>query len=314
MRINRTTFSIIHGDITTLKVDAVVNAAHPHLRMNEGLAAVIKKKGGDVIEEQAMGKSPIEPGEAIWTNAGKIKAKYIIHTATVNSYSKTDQDILRAAVAHTLKVANELKIKSLAFPALGCGIGQFPPMGAAKIMVQEILKIIKLPENTVEDITFCVFDEKIFNVFSKTVYGYLDHIQKKLGPGPYITVDMIIEYQGGIVLIERSNPPYGWSLPGGFLDYGESLEVAAMREAKEETNLELKNLKQFHTYSEPGRDPRFHTVSTVFTAEGSGEARSGSDAANLQIIRHGELLNREYAFDHKKVLADYLQAKKKHGA
>src|SRR5439155_23082508 len=82
--------------------------------------------------------------------------------------------------------------------------------------------------------------------------------------GPLLTVDIIIEVPGGIVLIERKNPPHGWALPGGFVDYGESIERAAVREAKEETSLDVLLVEQFYTYSTPGRDPRHHTVSTVF--------------------------------------------------
>ncbi|OGX28049.1 MAG: hypothetical protein A2705_04670 [Omnitrophica WOR_2 bacterium RIFCSPHIGHO2_01_FULL_52_10] len=110
----------------------------------------------------------------------------------------------------------------------------------------------------------------------------------------------------GIVLIERLNPPCGWALPGGFVDYGESLEVAALREAKEETNLDLVDLRQFHTYSAPGRDPRFHTIATVFIAEGQGEPRSGDDAAGLRIVRYEDLLQLDYAFDHKEIIEEYL--------
>ena len=81
---------------------------------------------------------------------------------------------------------------------------------------------------------------------------------------PIPTVDIIIELEGkGIILIKRKNPPYGWAIPGGFVDYGESLENAAMREAKEETSLDIELIKQFHTYSDPKRDKRFHTISTV---------------------------------------------------
>ncbi|OQX11001.1 MAG: NUDIX hydrolase, partial [Desulfobacteraceae bacterium IS3] len=83
---------------------------------------------------------------------------------------------------------------------------------------------------------------------------------------PLVTVDIIIEINKGIVLIERVNPPHGWALPGGFVDYGESLETAAVREAKEETSLDVTLEEQFHTYSAPDRDPRQHTVSTVFIA------------------------------------------------
>lgn len=124
---------------------------------------------------------------------------------------------------------------------------------------------------------------------------------------PYVTVDMIIELSDGVVVIERRNPPYGWALPGGFVDIGESLEDAARREAKEETNLDLKDMRQMHTYSDPKRDPRFHTVSTVFIAQGVGQAQSGDDAKNLKIVPYADLMTIEYAFDHKEVVRDYLK-------
>ncbi|NLE64722.1 MAG: NUDIX hydrolase [Elusimicrobia bacterium] len=127
-----------------------------------------------------------------------------------------------------------------------------------------------------------------------------------LGWGPYVTTDIIIEVAGGVVIIERSNPPYGWALPGGFVDRGESLETAACREAKEETGLDLEDLRQFHIYSDPSRDPRFHTVTTVFTAKGIGTPRAGDDAKGLRVVPRAELLKRTYAFDHDKVLSDYL--------
>ena len=111
----------------------------------------------------------------------------------------------------------------------------------------------------------------------------------------------------GIILIERSNPPYGWALPGGFLDYGESLEQAAVREAKEETNMGLENLRQFHTYSKPGRDPRFQTVSTVFIATGKGIPQFGDDAKSLKIVRYDDLSNLDYAFDHKEIIKEYRE-------
>ncbi len=101
---------------------------------------------------------------------------------------------------------------------------------------------------------------------------------------PLLTVDAIIEVEGGIILIKRKNPPPGWAIPGGFVDYGESLEDAACREAKEETGLDIKLIRQFHTYSNPGRDPRHHTVSTIFIASASGKPVAGDDAKEVGIF------------------------------
>ena len=121
---------------------------------------------------------------------------------------------------------------------------------------------------------------------------------------PFPTVDIIIEINGCIVLIERKNPPYGWALPGGFVDYGESLEDAARREAREETSLEIGDLRLLGCYSDPSRDERMHTISTVFMASGSGIPRAADDAANLALFRLGEL-PAALCFDHAKILADY---------
>jgi ADP-ribose pyrophosphatase YjhB (NUDIX family) len=120
-----------------------------------------------------------------------------------------------------------------------------------------------------------------------------------------LTVDIIIQVAGkGIILIERRNPPFGWAIPGGFVDYGETLEAAAVREAREETGMELVNLTQFHAYSDPSRDPRGHTVSVVFTAIGRGVPMAADDAKSLQIFPL-ERLPKQMAFDHALILADY---------
>jgi ADP-ribose pyrophosphatase YjhB (NUDIX family) len=122
---------------------------------------------------------------------------------------------------------------------------------------------------------------------------------------PVPTVDLVIRYGGGIILIKRRNPPEGWALPGGFVDYGEPLEGAAVREAKEETGLTVSLVRQFHTYSDPGRDPRQHTITTVFIAEASGEAKAGDDAGALGVFNAGDLPE-NIAFDHKQILNDYF--------
>ena len=131
----------------------------------------------------------------------------------------------------------------------------------------------------------------------------------KLQKGPYVAVDAIIDLDGDIVIIERSNPPFGWALPGGFVDDYESLEDAVRREMKEETDLELLDLKQFHAYSKPGRDPRFHTIGIVFTAKGKGVPKAGDDAAKLKVIKLTDIDKINFAFDHKKIIEDYIAYK-----
>ncbi len=125
---------------------------------------------------------------------------------------------------------------------------------------------------------------------------------------PVPTVDIIIEYAGGIVLIERKNPPFGWAIPGGFVEEGESMENAAVREAKEETSLDVELKQLLYVYSDPSRDPRSHTVSAVFIAEGQGELCAKDDAANAQVFS-GKLPD-VMAFDHGEILADYFAWKK----
>jgi len=125
---------------------------------------------------------------------------------------------------------------------------------------------------------------------------------------PVPAVDLIIEIEGqGLVLIERLNPPPGWALPGGFVEVGESLEQAAVREAKEETCLDVELLGQFHTYSDPNRDPRMHCISTVFVARATGTPRAEDDAKSVAIYPKDQLPD-VLAFDHRKILEDYLNS------
>jgi len=127
---------------------------------------------------------------------------------------------------------------------------------------------------------------------------------------PLLTTDIIIEVSDrGIVLIERKNPPHGWALPGGFVDYGESLEKAALREAKEETSLDVVLTEQFYTYSDPRRDPRHHSVSTVFIATAEGEPRGADDAKVARLFQE-EGLPTPLVFDHAEILRDYFVFRK----
>lgn len=121
---------------------------------------------------------------------------------------------------------------------------------------------------------------------------------------PVPTVDIIIELNDRIVLIERLNEPYGWALPGGFVDYGETVETAAIREAAEETCLNIRLLEQFYLYSDPARDARLHTISVVFIAEASGTPKAADDAKAVGLFDLSALPT-PLCFDHQQILEDY---------
>lgn len=129
---------------------------------------------------------------------------------------------------------------------------------------------------------------------------------------PVPTVDIIIQVKNGkngddegIVLISRKNPPYGWALPGGFVDYGESLEEAAVREAREETSLHVVLERQFHTYSDPARDPRQHTITTVFIASAEGVPEGADDAKEARVFTTDNI-PKALVFDHGRIIDDYV--------
>jgi 8-oxo-dGTP diphosphatase len=125
---------------------------------------------------------------------------------------------------------------------------------------------------------------------------------------PVPTVDIIIELNGTIILIGRKFEPLGWALPGGFIDYGESAEQAAIREAREETGMEITDLVLLGCYSDPARDSRLHTISMVFVAKGSGAPQAGDDAANLELFPL-TALPQQLCFDHRQILDDYIRFK-----
>jgi 8-oxo-dGTP diphosphatase len=134
--------------------------------------------------------------------------------------------------------------------------------------------------------------------------------ETKAYKNPTPTVDCIIELSGNrIILIRRAKPPLGWALPGGFVDEGEPLHAAAAREAREETGLTVEVIEQFFTYSDPKRDPRKHTVSTVYIVRAQGEPQGGDDAAEARAFPV-DALPQELCFDHGTILADYLSYKR----
>ncbi len=321
LHLKNTKFYILHSDITNLEkpVDAIVNPANTHLKMGGGLAKIIKQKAGDIVQKECNKFAPIAVGHSVITSAGNLKCcKYIIHSATMDMDFETNQEYIRLATRTALKVAAKKKLKSIAFPALGCGTGKFPYQDAAKIMAEETAKhILENPETSLREIIFVLKDKKVYEIFKEIIPDHIGYINRKIGLYPIPTVDIIINVKTknkqGIVLVERKNPPYGWAIPGGFVEYNESLEQAAIREAKEETGLDIKDLKQFHTYSEPGRDPRFHTITTVFIAKADKNPKASSDAKKVVVATKEEILADKYplVFDHKKILKDYFESLKK---
>ena len=156
---------LVQGDITDLEVDAIVNAANNHLWMGAGVAGSIKRKGGKEIEEEAMKKGPIPIGEAIVTSAGKLKAKYVIHAAVMGQDLTINEEYIKNATLNSLKRAEELKIKSIAFPAFGTGVGGFPLDRCAQIMLDQVKDFSKKAKY-LEEVLFVLFDKKSYDVWS----------------------------------------------------------------------------------------------------------------------------------------------------
>jgi len=152
------------GDITEEECDAIVNPANSSGIMGGGVALAIKRKGGEEIEKEAMEKAPVQVGEAIFTRAGKLKCKYVIHAPTMERPAqKIPLENVRLATRAALKLAEKLKIKSMAFPGMGTGVGGIKAEDAAKVMVEEFKKFKEL------EIRVVAFDEDLYRAFKKLV-------------------------------------------------------------------------------------------------------------------------------------------------
>lgn len=246
--------------------------------------------------------------EVVRAEAASVRAEITVTEEAAGA--APDEQSVRAACARALMEARVRGVGSVAIAALGVGTGKMSAVTAGKIMAQEAIRFARAGSTRTSRITFCCPGENDCEVFQKTVDGYVKHFLDVLIWGPFVTVDAIIKVPEGIVLVKRSSPPLGFALPGGFVDYGESLEQAVLREAREETGLELIDLAQFHTYSEPSRDPRFHTITTVFSARAEGVPRAGDDAADVRVVRPSDIEELPFAFDHKEVLRDWIAGRR----
>jgi O-acetyl-ADP-ribose deacetylase (regulator of RNase III) len=172
--VKNTKIKLFQGDITTLKVDAIVNAANNKFWMGGGVAGAIKRKGGGIIEKEAVALGPKPVGEVVATGAGNLPAKYVIHAAVMEQDLVTNGEIIGKATLNTLKKAEELGVSSLAFPAFGTGVGRFPLKDCAKIMLGEVLDFIgKGKDIKLKSIIFALYDKSAFEAFQEEM--------KKLG-------------------------------------------------------------------------------------------------------------------------------------
>lgn len=153
---------IIQGDITTSDAEAIVNAANNHLWMGSGVAGAIKRVGGKIIEDEAVAKGPIPIGSAIETNAGNLKAKYVIHAAVMGQDLTTNEKYIRDATKSVLNLCERLQLKSVAFPALGTGVGGFPMDKCAEIMISEV---VSFQSSHLRDVYFYLFGNQAYQTF-----------------------------------------------------------------------------------------------------------------------------------------------------
>ena len=169
VKLGKTLFSLERGDITDAEVDAIVNAANAELWMGTGVAGAIKRKGGVVIEEDALRQGPIEIGEAVLTVAGNLPATHVIHAATMGKDLKTDADRIAAATKSALALAEKHRLTSLAFPALGSGVGGVPPDKSADAIVSTVVEHLKSGTSSLQKILFVVYQDEALKAFSDTL-------------------------------------------------------------------------------------------------------------------------------------------------
>lgn len=165
-----TMLEVVRGDITERADDAIVNAANNHLWMGVGVAGAIKRKGGKVIEDEAVSQGPIPVGEAVVTGGGALKARYVIHAAAMGQDLITNADLIRQATVNSLKRADELRIDSLALPALGTGVGGFPVQEAARMMLEDTVAYLQsTPQVSLRRVTFVLFTEAVLHAFEQAL-------------------------------------------------------------------------------------------------------------------------------------------------
>lgn len=168
-KVGATIISITRGDITEAEVDAIVNAANSQLWMGTGVAGAIKRKGGTVIEEDAIRQGPVEVGESVLTVAGNLPATHVIHAATMGPDLKTDPEKIAAATRSTLAIAEKHRLSSLALPALGSGVGGVPPAHVADAMLSALVEHLKRGKSSLQKVVFVLYQDEAHKAFTETL-------------------------------------------------------------------------------------------------------------------------------------------------
>ncbi len=173
IQIGQGPITIVQGDITEQATDAIVNAANNHLWMGAGVAGAIKRKGGVLIEQEAVAQGPVEVGHAVMTSAGALKAKYVIHAAVMGQDLRTNADFIKRATRSSLELAESKALSSISFPALGTGVGGFSFHHCARLMLNESIEFL-IKAKHVKEIRFVLFDaeaREIFEIELKQIFS-----------------------------------------------------------------------------------------------------------------------------------------------
>ncbi|HZV96121.1 MAG TPA: macro domain-containing protein [Candidatus Nitrosocosmicus sp.] len=168
-KLGTATVSIQLGDITDAEVDAIVNASTPQLLMGTGVAGAMKRKGGIVIEEDAVRQGPIEVGEAVLSVAGNLPATHVIHAATMGPDLKTDPALIAAATKSSLALVEKHRLTSIAFPALGSGAGGVPPAKSAEAMLGALAEHLKSGKSSLQKVQFILYQTEAQKAFTDTL-------------------------------------------------------------------------------------------------------------------------------------------------
>ena len=169
LRVGPSVVSIERGDITDWEVDAIINAANSTLVMGAGVASTIKRKGGVIIEEEAMQQGPVDVGEAVLTTGGNLAATHVIHAAVMGPDLKTDGDKILVTTKAVLSVADKHRLTSLAMPAFGTGVGHVPPAVSAEMMLNTVIGHLRAGNTSLRKVVFVLYQDEAYRAFTDTL-------------------------------------------------------------------------------------------------------------------------------------------------